>query len=159
MTNRKTIGALSRDLLQQKFDTRDPIELQRAMQQQYIDNLIACAEKNRATFKGNFFIVVITKKEPLMPNVFRNYFFARHSCPTPDYDQAVYRYNDKAQEIEYLWCVPDRETCFIFLENKDKVIFEETDLLQTIIDFETGVLYKVAKKFNNEADDSILIDT
>ena len=159
MTIRKTIGSLSQELLQQPFDTRDPIELQREMQQEYIDNLIECVQKNRDHFKGDFFVVVITKKEPLMQNVLRNYFFARKSCPTPDYDQALYRYNASGEEIEYVWCIPDRETCFVFLENKDKVIFEETQLLQTIIDFDNGVLYKLAKKFNNESENSILIDT
>ena len=159
MTNRKTVGELSQDLLKKQFDTRDPIELQREMQQEYLDNLVVCVEKNKNQFKGNFYVVVITKKEPLMPNVLRNYFFARTSCPTPDYDQTVYRYNASAQEVEYVWCIPDRETCFVFLENKGKVIFEETELLQTIIDFDNGLLYKLAKKFNNESDNSILIDT
>lgn len=159
MTIRKTVGALSQELLQQPFDTRDPIELQRDMQQDYIDNLIECVQKNRDHFKGDFFVVVITKKEPLLQNVLRNYFFARKSCPTPDYDQAVYKYNASGEDIEYVWCIPDRETCFVFLENKDKVIFEETQLLQTIIDFDNGVLYKLAKKFNNESENSILIDT
>lgn len=156
---RKTVGALSQELLQKQFDTRDPIELQREMQQEYIDNLIVCVQKNREHCKGDFYVVVITKKEPLMPNVLRNYFFSRTSCPTPDYDQTVYRYKSAAEEIEYIWCIPDRETCFIFLENKDKVIFEETELLKTIIDFNDGSLYNTAKKLNNEQENSILLDS
>lgn len=159
MADRKTVGELSQELLQKQFDTRDPIELQREMQQEYLDNLIVCAQNNRSYFKGDFYVVVITKKEPLMPNVLRNYFFTRKTCPTPDYDQTVYRYNAAHEEIEYVWCVPDRETCFIFLENKDKVIFEETELLKTILDFNDGSLYRMAKKLNNEQEDSILLDS
>lgn len=159
MSTRKTVGAFSQELLQKQFDTRDPIELQREMQQEYIDNLVVCVEKNINQFKGDFFVVVITKKEPLMPNVLRNYFFTRTSCPTPDYDQTVYKYTYETQELEYLWCVPDRETCFVFLENKDKVIFEETELLDTIIDFNDGSLFRMAKKLNNEQENSILLDS
>jgi len=159
MTTRKTIGALSQELLQKEFDTRDPIELQREMQKKYIDSLVECVEHNKHLHKGDFYITVITKKEPLMQNVMRNYFFARNSCPTPDYDQSVFRYKSAIEELEFLWCIPDRETCFIFLENKDKVVFEETELLQNIIDFNDGSLYKLAKKFNNEVDNSVVIDT
>ena len=159
MTTRKTIGALSQELLQKDFDTRDPIELQREMQKKYIDSLVECVEHNKNLYKGDFYITVIAKKEPLMQNVMRNYFFARNSCPTPDYDQSVFRYKSATEELEFLWCIPDRETCFIFLENKDKVVFEETELLQNIIDFNDGSLYKIAKKFNNEVDNSVLIDT
>jgi len=159
MATRKTIGALSQELLQKEFDTRDPIELQREMQKKYIDSLIECVEHNKHLHKGDFYIIVITKKEPLMQNVMRNYFFARNSCPTPDYDQSVFRYKSATEELEFLWCIPDRETCFIFLENKDKVVFEETELLQNIIDFNDGSLYKLAKKFNNEVDNSVVIDT
>lgn len=159
MSDRKTVGSLSQELLQKQFDTRDPIELQREMQQEYIDNLVACVQKNISHFRGDFYVVIITKKEPLMPNVLRNYFFARKSCPTPDYDQTVYRYKYAAEELEYVWCVPDRETCFVFLENKDKVIFEETELLKTIIDFNDGSLFRMAKKLNNEQEGSILLDS
>lgn len=159
MPKRKTVGELSQELLQKNFDTRDPIELQRAMQKKYIDNLVQCVENNRHLYPGDFYVIVITKKEPLMPNVFRNYFFARHTCPTPDYDQAVFKYNYGPQEIEYIWCIPDRETCLVFLDNTDRVVIDEIELLQTIIDFKNGSLYRRAKKLNNEQDDSVLIET
>lgn len=152
MNKRKTVGELSQELLQQKFDTRDPIELQREMQQEYINNLFDCIKKDKNNYQGDFYVTVITKKEPLMPNVFRNYFFSRHSCPTPDYDQAVYRIRTDIGQLEFLWCIPDRETCFILLENRGSVINEEQELLQNVINFENGTLYSMAKQLNNETE-------
>lgn len=156
---RKTVGALSQELLQKDPDTKDPIELQRAMHEEYIDNLIECVNTNKNKLHGDFFVVVITKVEPLMKNVTRNYFFARSSCPTPDYDQAVFWYHAQTEDLEYLWCIPDKETCLTFLENKHLVVPEEQHLLQHVIDYEDGSLFRLAKKLNKEQAASSLIET
>lgn len=145
---RKTVGAAASELMQQTLTTRDPIELQRSMQEDYFDELVECVSRNKSSFDGNFFIVVITKKERLMPNVIRNYFFARNSCPTPDYDQAVYRYHAQDELIEYLWCIPDKQTCLLLKENALEV--QEKDLLQHVLDFADGSLFALAKKLNSE---------
>ena len=154
---RKTVGAASLEAAQKSVDTRDPIELQRSMQENYINELIECVNKHRKDYTSNFFIVVITKREKLMRNVLRNYFFPRTSCPTPDYDQAVYRYNSEVDDIEYIWCIPDRETCLTLKENALQVTAEERELLQHIMEFSDGTLYRKAKKLNKEADDSSLL--
>lgn len=156
---KKTVGAAAQELQQQELDTQDPIELQRAMQEEYIDELIACTQNNRKEYTGNFFVVVITKKEKLLSNVLRNYFFARSTCPTPDYDQAVYRYDAQKDELEYIWCLPDRQTARIFFENKQSIIPEEHQLLQHILDFHDGTLYRLAKKLNKEKIDSNIIES
>ena len=137
MTERKkTIGSLARESMQQEQETRDPIELQRELQKEYIDELAACVEANQDDYDGNFFVVVITKKEPTMKNVLRNYFFARQSCPTPDYDQAVYWYHEEAGTLEYLWCIPDRETAMILKDNALRVVPEERGLLQHVLNLD-----------------------
>lgn len=159
MAKRKTVGELSGSLMNKEPDSRDPIELQREMQKEYRDSLIECCRKGINGHTGDFFVVVVSKKERLMPNVFRNYFLSRISCPTPDYDQAVYRYRHKHEELEYLWCIPDKETCLTFLDNKKKIVSSEQGLLHHIIDFENGDLYLLAKKLNNESYGSIVLES
>lgn len=157
MKQRKTVGELSLQAAQKPEDTRDPIELQRSMQENYIDELLSCVEANKNKLHGNFFIVVIAKRERLMRNVLRNYFFARLSCPTPDYDQTVFMYNAKDESIEYLWCIPDRETSLTLKQNALAVIPSERQLLKHVLDFSDGTLFRQAKKLNKETEDSIFL--
>lgn len=147
---KKTVGKESYDLLLKEPETRDPIELEKYMQQEYFEYLIECIESNRSHYPGPFFIVVLTKNERLMPNVFRNYFFARSSCPTPDYDQTVFRYDQKEDMLEYIWTLPSRDACIHLKEHALEVTQDERVLLKFILDFADGTLYKVAKHYNNE---------
>ena len=150
MSKRETIGKKALDAMQKDLDTRDPIELQKELQKNYIDELISCIQKDMNKYDGNFFCVVITKREPLLPNVLRNYFFTRSTCPTPDYDQTVFMYNNDHETIEYIWCIPDRETCITLKENAINIHASEKKLLQHIMDFSDGTLYTLCKKLNKE---------
>ncbi len=160
MTERKkTVGSHALDAMSKEQETRDPIQLQREAQKKYIDYLTQCVEENKKDYLGDFFIVVITKKEKTLKNVLRNLFFARQSCPTPDYDQTVYQYHSDSLSIEYLWCIPDRETSMTLKENAFQVVKDEQGLLQHVLDFADGKLYRVAKKLNKEKQDSSIIDS
>ena len=154
---RETVGKLSLELSKKEAPTRNPIELEQEMHTEYDANLWECVDATKKWIHGDFFVVVITKNEKLMPNVFRNYFFARSSCPSPDYDQTVYRY-DKAQDcLSFIWVVPSRDACYHLKNNALKVVGEERQLLQFVLDFADGSLYKLAKAFNGEQMDSSLL--
>lgn len=154
---RETVGKISTDLLKKTPDTQSPIELEREMQKEYMDNLIACINDHKKIFDKDFYVVVITKRERLMQNVFRNYFMARLSCPTPDYDQSVYKYDHKNEELSYIWTIPSRDTAYYLREHAMEVAPEENQLLNFVLEFADGTLYKLAKKLNGEALDSPLI--
>lgn len=147
--SRETVGKISTDLLR-KAEPISPIEQMRESLTEYEKNINECLETGKKTFPKDFFIVVITKKEPLMPNVIRNYFFPRLSCPTPDYDQTVYKYSLKNDHIEFLWVIPSRDTCFLLVDNRHEVAPAEYALLQFVLKFHDGTLFKIAKSLNNE---------
>lgn len=149
---KKTVGQEALEIFQKGTYESSPIALQEEMTREYYQNLIDCALNNRKHFKGKFFIVVLTKNEKLLPNVFRNYFFARKSCPTPDYDQSVFRYNNLAEEVEYLWTIPSQDASYHLLENQRYVHIKEQDLLGFVIQFKKGELFRLAKKLNGEKD-------
>jgi len=114
---KKTMGAIASDLLNKESSNDiSPIEVQKAQEKEYLDNLTWCVQhalkkvdcskieghdicKDREPLHGDFFIVVLLKKERLLENVLRNYFIATKACPTPHYDQTVYRYDHKNQDI------------------------------------------------------------
>jgi len=92
-----------------------------------------------------------------MPNVFRNYFAGRRSCPTPNYDQSVYRYDRKNSQIQYLWTVPSRDACHYLKDNALEVVPAEHELLNYVLKFDAGILLRLCKKFNKEEENSTKI--
>jgi len=148
-----TVGAQYLAEATKEADTRDPIALQREMQSQYVDNLMQCASNFRKTFPNHdFFVVVITKRERLMEKLFRLYYTARHSCPTPEWDQSVYHYTHKDERLEFLWTIPDKDSCDHLRDNALMVHPEERQLLKFVLDFQDGTLLQLAKKLNKEID-------
>jgi hypothetical protein len=156
---RDTVGKLSSELLKQESHSHSPIELEREMHTEYDKNIVECIDSGKKQYNNNFYVVVITKRERLMPNVFRNYFFARESCPSPDWDQAVYRYMRSVDAIEFLWVIPSKQTCDHLRENALEVSAEEKQLLNFVLDFSDGTLLRMAKKLNKEREDSPLLDS
>ena len=154
---RKTVGEVSLELSQKEPETRSPIELEREMQKDYMKNLTECIDTHFKLFEGDFFVEVTTKNEPLMPNVFRNYFAGRRSCPTPNYDQSVYRYDRNNSQIQYLWTVPSRDACHYLKDNALEVVPAEHELLNYVLKFDAGILLRLCKKFNKEEENSTKI--
>lgn len=154
---RDTVGKIASDLLLKKPESTDPIELEREMHKDYESQVITCCQDGKKFYDDDFFIIVITKKERIMQNVLRNYFFHRQACPTPDYDQAVYRYNSLNDSIEFIWVVPSKDTCILFMNNVMNIAPEERQLLQNVLDFADGTLYKRAKTLNGEEISSIIL--
>lgn len=155
---RETVGKIASNLLSKAPDSRDPIEIEREIHREYEFEVFKCVEEAKKTHEDSFYVIVITKKEPLMENVIRHYYFARTSCPTPDYDQTVYRYDHIKNVLEFLWVVPSKDTCLLFIENKEKIVPQEWGLLQNILKFKDGTLFKLCKKLNGEQQDSSLLE-
>jgi hypothetical protein len=154
----ETVGKKSLELMGKDPETRDPIELERAMHEDYERNVYACVDTHKKIFLGDFYVVVITKQERLMPNVLRNYFAARETCPTPDYDQTVYHYSHEREEVSFLWIIPTRDACIHLKANALVVVPQERELLKFVLDFADGTLYKLAKKLNGETADTDLLE-
>lgn len=150
MEKRDTLGKVSTDLLQKTPESTDPIELQRTMQKNVLPELLSRVEQDKKRYPGSFFIVILTKNERLMPNVFRNYFFTRFSCPTPDYDQTVYFYDHTVDILRYLWTLPSRDACAYLKMHALEVSPEERHLLQFVLEDADGTLLKLAKQLNKE---------
>jgi len=156
---RDTVGKISSKLLNQKFDTRDPIELERELHKDYEQNIYECLERGKKDITtGDFFIVLETKKERLLENVVRNYFFYRKTCPTPNTDQTVYHYHRSEDHIEFLWVIPSKDTCELFRNHVLEIAPNERVLLKYVLDYYDGTLLRLAKKLNGEKDDSVLLN-
>ena len=156
---KRTVGSVALELQQKEPESSDPIEIQRATEKEYIKNIGICISDNMHRYAGDFYIIVLTKNEKLLYNTFRNYFIARSSCPTPDYDQTVFMFQRESQDILYLWTIPDRETCLLYSNNTHKIVPEEYPLLEQILRFKNGDLFALCKKLNKEEDATPLLAT
>jgi hypothetical protein len=148
---RDTVGKLSTELLQR--DVHGDITAGEQMQEQlsdYENNLLECINLRKDNFPGDFYIVVITKRERLMQNVLRHYFFARESCPTPHHDQILYKYHRKEERLEFLWVIPDKESCKDIKNNALDIDPSLKQLLQFVLDYSDGTLDKKAASLNGE---------
>ena len=154
---RDTIGKISSDLIIKTPDSTDPIEIERELHTDYEKGVAECIAGGLRDFAGDFYVVVVTKKEPLMKNVLRNYFLTRLSCPTPDYDQTVYSYNRSSSSIVFMWVVPSKDSCQLLRDNAATVAKEEWGLLDFVLKFYDGTLFNIAKKLNNELADSNIL--
>jgi hypothetical protein len=145
-----TVGAQALALMEKEPEVTTVIDQQRAMQEDYLYELVACVQEFRKQYNQDFFISVLTKNEKLMPNVFRNYFIPRLSCPTPNYDQAVYKFNKEKEDIEFIWSIPCKEACEYLKVNSLSVPKEEHDLLYFVLAFADGTLDKICRQLNKE---------
>lgn len=148
---RDTVGKIASDLKKKETDnTHTPIDQMREQLTDYEKNLFECVEENKDNYSHDFYIVVLTKKERLMDNVLRNFFFARESCPTPGFDQAVYKYWKNDDYLDFLWVIPSKDTCEFMADYCLVIPDDQKDLLKFVLDFNDGTLLNRAKILNKE---------
>lgn len=156
---RDTIGSLSQELLSKEPDTLDPIELQREIQgDSYEEQLLEAVERGKKKYAKDFYLVVLNQKFRLLPNVFRTYFIDRLSCPSPEFDQTVYRYSKTDDAVDFLWCIPDQHTCEEMRLNALQIPPEQRELLGFVLDMYDGTLLNIARKLNKEEEQDLVIE-
>lgn len=155
-SNGKTVGLYSYELSQKKDDKINPIDLQREIHKgnesddSYENQVRIAIMRGCQRYEGDFFVVVLFKKERLLQNVVRQYFIDRKSCPLPQYDQVVYRFDRNKGDISFIWVIPDKSSCSALLLNRHLVPLEEMHLLKYIDDFNSGDLDLLSTRINNE---------
>ena len=82
-----TVGKVAVDLLEKADDKHTVVDQMRENLTDYDKNIWICVADGKKKYDGNFYIVVECKKERLLENVIRNYFFSRLTAPTPIWDQ------------------------------------------------------------------------
>jgi len=140
-------------------DKNEVVEVQREIlkgsnsKKSFLENVQEAAERGASNpnIEYPFYVVVITKKERLLQNVIRPYYLYRQSCPTPEYDQTVYQVT-KGNNLEYLWTIPDLNTCVYLSENECNLTKDHNLMLSMLEAFNNGDLLKWAKKLNKEFD-------
>ncbi len=158
-STKKTVGEYSYELQQKPDEKINPIDLQRQIHQgnsseDSFENQVRIAiDRGASTYEGDFYIVVLFRKERVkgLQNVLRQQFFHRKSCPTPEFDQTVYKFHRKDDHLEYLWSVPNWQWAHYMKENKLHFPLDQQDLIQHVDDFFTGKLDQICEKLNKQS--------
>jgi predicted transcriptional regulator len=139
---RKTVGAHAVELMKKVDEKINPIDMQREMLKGYFDELVKCAKRHEDIFGKTepYYICVQTRAERLMVNVKRNMFYARKTRPRPEYDLALYYYDPKTEQLSFVWCIPDRETVDMLIENELVLPKDQRQLLDFCKAFKANTL-------------------
>lgn len=114
-------------------------------------NIFELIEKTRKVLPTrHFYICVTTKREYLVKNTIRNYFESKYDCPTPSYEQVVYKVRQNSTDLEVIWVLPNREACAYLKANRAFVDPKEHELLGYVLRFDKGELDQLAQKENGE---------
>jgi len=149
---RDTVGKISQDIALKESETLDHTaqEQGKEMLKDFDKNILEAIERGKSLYAKDFYIEVITKKEPLMKNVLRNYFVTKQSCPTPTFDSSVYKYHRNDAITEFLWVVPNKTVYDDFRINALQVPKQYRELLQNVLDFSDGTLLRRCLILNGE---------
>ena len=139
---RKTAGAEAVKLLQEADGKQSVVETEKEANKGYLEQIWECVQSEPAKdWDKPFYVVVVTKKEKLLQNIIRRYFLARKTMPMPDYDQSVFLYYPKTEQLRYLWTLPDPEACHEFYHIGADVDPQELELQGFVIEFLDDKLY------------------
>lgn len=117
----------------------------------YMDNVWTAVERGKKDLEDSIFFVVVTLKgEGILHKTLRNQFFYRRSCPTPTFQQTVFRYLRKDDMLEYLWSIPDPKSAYDYKYYPEAVPPHKYEVLRNVLDYFDGTLDDLCLKFNNE---------
>ena len=99
---------------------------------------------------GDFFVDVIWRKKRAARGGLAKEALALENIPTPHYNQTVYLYHRAVDELEMLWTVPPQEVCLAYYHNKHLVPASEYSLLEQVMNFYDGTLFKLIDKYDKK---------
>ncbi len=158
MKNKKTVGALAAEILAKPLEVTHPIDQMRANLEDYENNMVECYNDAKKKYLADFYIVVLFRKEKILINTVRNMFFHVRACPTPNYEQSVYRYDKKDDAMKLIWTIPDIASCRYLKTNALSLDGDERTLLRYVMEHSDGSLLNYAKRLNGEKSDSSFLE-
>lgn len=165
MNNKKTAGQVvidaAKHLENKPLEIVSIVDLQREMlnADEFTKKMLGYIDQGKKAYKRDFYIELNLKREKLIdmagiPQSPRSIPFLKTYCPTPFYDQSVWKYHYKTEKLEYLWTVPDRDTCNYYRKFALQVVPEERELLGYVLSYYDGSLLNKAKELNGEKKDT-----
>lgn len=161
MSQKKTYGDLIELHRQENHEMEDDvIEYRRQMESSILRDIygvVKAAKKHPLYLHRDFYVVLLIKNEKI-GEATRTFAFARRSCPTPLYKQAVWKYHNNSDSLEFLWSIPDKILYYHIVRNANKYLNDKecASLAKFVILMESGELLKWVKSENGEKTDAVI---
>lgn len=149
-TRDKTLGEIAIMAAQSKPEEATLEELGSAMTNDFMDRIRQEVQRGVNLYHGDFFIIMLTKSETVIPNAVAAYFGCSAGCPTPNYDQTVYHYRRADDELYLIWTIPNKEWCLYLYENALLFDKEFHGIIGYVMDFADGKLFQKACILNEQ---------
>lgn len=161
MVKKKTAGQQVIDI-SKNASARDPeivsvIELQKEMLNNdiFTKKMLGYIDQGKSAYHADFYIELNFKNERLFevagvlasPRIIP---ILKTHCPTPFYDQSVWKYYYKDEKLEFLWTIPDNNTCQYYRRFALEVVPEERQLRDYVLSYYDGSLLNKVKELNGE---------
>jgi hypothetical protein len=143
------------------LDSVKALDLANYVASRVFEDIKKAVEQGEKDFPGqDFFVVCVSKSHKVLspfgvPPIDCKTVH-RRTCPTPNYDQSVYKFHHESGNLEFIWSLPDRDTCIMFLENSRIIAPDEQVLLSNIIKFSSGELLLLCNDLNGEKRGSMI---
>jgi hypothetical protein len=131
---------------------QDLLETQKAASRNYRDELFNAVGKGKEAYPQEdiFFIEALTRQDRIMVMAEVTTFIPRITCPTPTFNQSVYRYINSEDILEYGWTIPSKRRCLYYLKNPIGTSEGESMLIKFVHELKDGTLEKLAQTLNKE---------
>ena len=100
----------------------------------------------------DFYIVLVPTNERTAQMDPTDFYFVRRSCPTPGYNQNVFKYHHTDKSLEFLWSIPRKARYWQLYANRNKYITDPVLKSRTsfVVMMESGKLLEWVAKENGE---------
>ncbi len=127
-------------------------EYRKELEGEYENGVRRAIDRGKTRFDGNFYVELVNtiKRKYRKHGEIHPFFYDRKSCPTPMFDQVVYKYDSKKDTLDMLWCLPNKEESLNYYHNKDRVPVSEYSLLQQVMDYFDGSIFALVDRMEIE---------
>lgn len=155
MNDKKTAGQIIHDIASKEhLDYATPNELGAQMLNDFEKSMLGWIDQGKEAYPGDFYIIVNLKLEQALNYVPHIIPELRQTCPLPFYDQSIWKYHRKIDDIEFLWSIPDIQACLNLKYNAHKLPDDQKQLLKFVLDYADGTLATKARLLNGEIGDT-----
>ncbi len=105
----------------------------------------------------DFYLVLTMTNDPTTKEP-KDFVIARRSCPTPGYNQNVFKYHYQSSELEYLWTIPKKNLYWHFWKHRQFYLqhYKWKKMCSFVCLMESGQMLEWCKKENGELKDAVI---
>lgn len=156
MEERKTAGQQIWEHHNKFIQQQDDVREYSREQAKEIIRQVALTTKEATAFdiykNKDFYVVCLQSEERMLMKTPLYKYFARLSCPTPIFQQSVWKYHHQSKDLEYLWTICDKLTYYDMINKPHKYKYDKEwgNQLKFVQMMHSGSLEAWVKKENRE---------